>query len=55
MTCMVFILSLTKATSLFKIHGPKESRRKKIIRGPARVDISVVKQGDLLNQFSYHP
>jgi hypothetical protein len=33
----------------------KKAGEKKIIRGPARVDISVVKQGDLLNQFSYHP
>jgi hypothetical protein len=35
---MVFILSLKKATRLFKIYGLKESRRKKIIRGPARVE-----------------
>ena len=46
---------LYKAVSLLIIHGPKVSISRSISRGPSKVEIRVVNQGDCGNQDSNHP
>ena len=40
------ILSFMKALSLFNMQGPKVNHSKKTIRGPNKVDMRVVNQGE---------
>jgi hypothetical protein len=40
-------LSLTKVTNLLRISGPHVSSKSKIIRGPIRVEMRMINQGDL--------
>ena len=42
----IIYVQYTKATSLLIIHGPKVSISKSISRGPSKVEIRVVNQGD---------
>jgi hypothetical protein len=44
---MALILSLRKVTNLLRISGPHISSKSKIIRGPIRVEMRAVNQGDL--------
>ena len=48
-------LSLIKATSWFKMHGPIIRSSNKISKGPIMVEIRVVSQGVLLNHPLNHP
>ena len=48
----VLTQSFTKATSLVIMHGPKVSINSSTIRGPTRVEISVVNHRDCWNQDS---
>ena len=49
---MVLTWSFTKATSLVIMHGPKVSINSSTIRGPTRVEISIVNHRDCWNQNS---
>ena len=46
--------SLTNVISLFRIHGPRVRISSSTMRGPTRVEISVVNHGDCWNQDSNH-
>ena len=54
-TWAVLMCSLTNVISLFRIHGPRVRISSSTIRGPTKVEISVVNHGDCRNQDSNHP
>lgn len=53
MSFTVSTLSLIKAKSLFKIIGPMVRANRRMIKGPARADINVVSQGEVLDREEY--
>ena len=53
-SCTAPILSFMKALS-FNIQGPKVNNSRRTIRGPNKVDMRVVNQGEELNQDSNQP
>ena len=54
-SCTAPILSFMKAISLFNMQGPKVNNSRRTIRGPNKVDMRVVNQGEELNQDSNQP
>ena len=51
-SCTAPILFFVKAISLFNMQGPKVNNSRRTIRGPNKVDMRVVNQGEELNQDS---